>query len=100
MRRLSTALLSLAVTIASGCGGKKVEKAGEPSASAAPSAAIVPPAVGASAGPVVKTTIPALIPERLRRPLTDKEIMALPPETRDMILRAQGKPVPTPTKKR
>jgi hypothetical protein len=31
------------------------------------------------------------IPERLRRPLTLEEINALPPETRDMILKAQGR---------
>ena len=31
------------------------------------------------------------IPERLKRPLTLEEINALPPETRDMILRAQGR---------
>ncbi|MEP7272695.1 MAG: hypothetical protein ABI882_14425, partial [Acidobacteriota bacterium] len=39
---------------------------------------------------------PALIgiPERLRRPLTREEIEKLPPETRDMILRAQGSAVP------
>ncbi|NOT58631.1 MAG: hypothetical protein HOP19_00220 [Acidobacteria bacterium] len=43
------------------------------------------------------------IPERLRRPLTLEEINALPPETRDMILKAQGrlpaKGAATPTKK-
>jgi hypothetical protein len=46
---------------------------------------------------VAQGTIPAQIPEMLRRPLTHEEIMKLPPETRDMILRAQGKPVPTPS---
>jgi hypothetical protein len=40
------------------------------------------------------------IQDRLRRPLTDQEIMQLPPATRDMILKAQGKPIPTPTKKK
>ncbi len=34
------------------------------------------------------------IPERLRRPLTLEEIKQLPPETRDMILKAIGQPVP------
>ena len=52
---------------------------------------------GTSATPVAQGTIPAQIPEMLRRPLTHEEIMKLPPETRDMILRAQGKPVPTPS---
>jgi hypothetical protein len=50
-----------------------------------------------SATPVAQGTIPAQIPEMLRRPLTHEEMMKLPPETRDMILRAQGKPVPTPS---
>jgi hypothetical protein len=42
------------------------------------------------------------IPERLRRPLTLEEIKQLPPETRDMILKAIGQPVPTgsPTPKK
>ena len=43
------------------------------------------------------------IPERLKRPLTLEEINALPPETRDMILQAQGrlpaKGAATPAKK-
>ncbi|HZS04662.1 MAG TPA: hypothetical protein VFD58_07490 [Blastocatellia bacterium] len=47
--------------------------------------------------------IPNSIPERLRRPLTLEEINKLPPEVRDMILRAQGRlpasPTPTPKKK-
>jgi hypothetical protein len=41
------------------------------------------------------------IPERLRRPLSLEEINALPPETRDMILRAQGRlPAATATPKK
>lgn len=37
------------------------------------------------------------IPERLRRPLSLEEINALPPETRDMILKAQGRLPAAPT---
>jgi hypothetical protein len=41
--------------------------------------------------------VPNPIDERLRRALTREEIMQLPPETRDKILRAQGQPVPSPS---
>jgi hypothetical protein len=40
------------------------------------------------------------IPEQLRRPLTLDEIKKLPPESRDMILKAIGQPVPSPTAKK
>ena len=40
------------------------------------------------------------IPEQMRRPLTLEEINKLPPETRDMILKAQGRAgAVTPAKK-
>lgn len=100
MRRSSIALMLLAFVLAAGCRDKTTEKAAQPSPTPAAGATIAPPSPGPSAGPAVKATVPSTIEDRLRRPLTDKEIMALPPETRDMILRAQGKPVPTPTKKR
>ncbi|HWQ31936.1 MAG TPA: hypothetical protein VNQ79_03565 [Blastocatellia bacterium] len=48
------------------------------------------PAAGAS--PAVAATVPPAIPEALRRPLTIEQICALPPATRDMILKAQGRP--------
>jgi hypothetical protein len=40
------------------------------------------------------------IPEQLRRPLTLEEIKRLPPESRDMILKAIGQPVPAPSPKK
>lgn len=40
------------------------------------------------------------IPEQLRRPLTLDEIKKLPPESRDMILKAIGQPVPSATPKK
>jgi hypothetical protein len=39
------------------------------------------------------------IPERVRRPLTLEEINQLPPEVRDMILRAQGRLPASPAPK-
>jgi hypothetical protein len=47
--------------------------------------------------------LPPAIWDRMTRALTREEIEKLPPETRDMILRAQGRlqasPTPTPKKK-
>ena len=40
------------------------------------------------------------IPEQLRRRLTLDEIKKLPPESRDMILKAIGQPVPSATPKK
>lgn len=68
------------------------------------------PQPGASVNPNQAIAVPGQmpkdlnqIPERLRRPLTLEEIKQLPPETRDMILKAIGQPVPagspTPKKK-
>ena len=70
-----------------------------------------PPAIQLQSGTGVTapTTVPGLnqpapagnvpnpIPESLRRPLTREEIMKLPPDVRDRILRAQGQPVPSPS---
>ena len=100
MRRVSVIVLLLALIVASGCNGKPAEPAAKPSPSVAASPAVSPPVSGPIVAPSVQATIPANIQDRLRRPLTDAEIMALPPATRDMILRAQGKPIPTPTKKK
>jgi hypothetical protein len=59
------------------------------------------PQPGASVNPNQAIAVPGQmpkdlnqIPERLRRPLTLEEIKQLPPETRDMILKAIGQPVP------
>ena len=99
MRRVSIiVLLSAAWMAMSACNGKPAAPAPSPSPSASP--AVSPPAMGPNATPSIQATVPVNIQDRLRRPLTDKEILALPPATRDMILRAQGKPVPTPTKKK
>jgi hypothetical protein len=100
MRRVSVITLLLAFVVASGCNGKSGQQAAKASPSVAASPAVSPPVSGPVAAPSVQATIPANIQDRLRRPLTDQEIMQLPPETRDMILRAQGKPIPTPTKKK
>lgn len=44
--------------------------------------------------------VPPNLDERFRRALTDEEIERLPPATRDMIKRAQGKLPPTPAPKK
>jgi hypothetical protein len=92
MRHIVFAVIAILVVISAGCGTKSDQS--QP-ATAKPTVTVTP--VG-SPGPLA--TIPPQIPERLRRPLTREEIMKLPPETRDMILRAQGLPVPSPTKKK
>ena len=100
MKRCLMLALVTMILIVGACTSKKTANNAQPGASpgAAGSgggnAAAKP---GTSATPVAQGTIPAQIPEMLRRPLTHEEIMKLPPETRDMILRAQGKPVPTPS---
>lgn len=68
---------------------KPGEKAVSHSAQAKPGATVPSPA-----------SIPNSIPDRLRRPLTLEEINKLPPETRDMILRAQGRLAPSPAPKK
>lgn len=40
------------------------------------------------------------LPEQMRRPLTLEEIKNLPPESRDVILKAIGQPVPTASPKK
>lgn len=72
----------------------KVAASPQPGASVNPNQAIVAP------GQIPKDL--NSIPERLRRPLTLEEIKQLPPETRDMILKAIGQPVPagSPTPKK
>ena len=66
-----------------------------------PATAVGSPQPGASVNPSQAIAVPGQmpkslndIPERLRRPLTLEEIKQLPPETRDMILKAIGQPVP------
>ena len=68
---------------------KPGEKAASPAAQSKPGATAQSPAA-----------IPNSIPERLRRPLTLEEINQLPPETRDMILRAQGRLATSPAPKK
>ena len=108
MIRFIATTLIFAIVFTLGCSGRSSEGSATPTptptpspvTSSAPVMGPVPPVVGGSPGPSVKASIPAVIPDRLRRPLTLEEIMKLPPETRDMILRAQGRPLPSPTKKR
>jgi len=97
MRKIVLVVVAVLVVISGGCSRKsgQSQPATPPAVTAKPAVTVTP---GGSPGPLA--TIPPQIPERLRRPLTREEIMKLPPETRDMILRAQGLPVPTPTKKK
>lgn len=101
MTRLFFNVFAGVVLLAAGCGRSTESGKPTPSPTAAPPAAVVAPSIAVPSGsPAVMATIPFQIPERLRRPLTREEIMKLPPETRDMILRAQGRPLPSPTKKK
>jgi hypothetical protein len=101
MKKYVCYVLAVAVVLIGGCTSKKnAPTADKKRADAAAPAAASEAKPGASATPMVQGTIPPQIPEILRRPLTREEIMRLPPETRDMILRAQGQPVPSPTKKK
>ena len=77
---------------------------------ASPGAVPVPPAVKNAApilpgkpgkdGKVASQPLPPAIWDRMTKPLSDEDIKKLPPETRDMILRAQGKIPPAPTPKK
>lgn len=116
MKQLSSffCLVFLAALSLSGCR----EKAAAPAAPAANVAASpapgvnVPATVAASPLPpgtvnpgqaVVPGQMPKsldAIPEQLRRPLTLDEIKKLPPESRDVILKAIGQPVPAATPKK
>ena len=51
-------------------------------------------------GKVASPPLPPAIWDRMTKPLSDEDIKKLPPETRDMILRAQGKLPPAPTPKK
>ena len=51
-------------------------------------------------GKVASQPLPPAIWDRMTKPLSDEDIKKLPPETRDMILRAQGKLPPAPTPKK
>lgn len=51
-------------------------------------------------GKVASQPLPPAIWDRMTKPLSDEDIKKLPPETRDMILRAQGKLPPSPTPKK
>ncbi len=77
---------------------------------ASPGAAPVPPSMKNPApilpgqkgkdGKVASQPLPPAIWDRMTKPLSDEDIKKLPPETRDMILRAQGKLPPAPTPKK
>lgn len=103
MKRSFLVALAIIAVMIVGCTSKKTTSNAQPSpspaAAGAGGGAATASKPGATGTPVVQGTIPPQIPESLRRPLTHEEIMRLPPETRDMILRAQGKPVPSPTRK-
>ncbi len=70
----------------------------------------VPPAVKNAApilpgklgkdGKVATQPLPPAIWDRMTKPLSDEDIKKLPPETRDMILRAQGKLPPAASPKK
>jgi hypothetical protein len=109
--RLPKLLFVLAISVvvlgAFGC-RDKAQSGAQPTAQASPqAAAAASPTVVASPGaanPNQAIAVPGqvpksleAIPERLRRPLTLEEIKQLPPETRDMILKAIGQPVPSPS---
>ena len=51
-------------------------------------------------GKVAEQPLPPAIWDRMTKPLSDEDIKKLPPETRDMILRAQGKLPPAPSPKK
>jgi hypothetical protein len=101
-------VVSALVLSALGC-REKAQNGAPPNAQASPQTA-GSPAVAASPGavnPHQAVAVPGqmpksleAIPERLRRPLTLEEIKQLPPETRDMILKAIGQPLPSPSPKK
>jgi hypothetical protein len=109
MHRLFLLLLISTVVFAGAC-REKAQTNAPAAASASPSPqqgvnlpanVAVSPLPGASVNPSQAIAVPGQmpkslndIPERLRRPLTLEEIKQLPPETRDMILKAIGQPVP------
>lgn len=66
-----------------------------------PGTTIAPPVVPAGKGDSkqAKGALPPAIWDRMTRALTREEIDKLPPETREMILRAQGRLNPSPTPK-
>ena len=106
---ISFVALAAGALIVVGC-REKAQTGATPTASASPVAAASSPGAMVASSPVVLASpmdptkpmpMPQAangmpksldaIPERLRRPLTLEEINALPPETRDMILKAQGR---------
>lgn len=111
-------LLLISITVFIGACREKAQTNAPAQASASPSPqqgvtlpanAVGSPQPGASVNPNQAIAVPGQmpkdlnqIPERLRRPLTLEEIKQLPPETRDMILKAIGQPVPagSPTPKK
>ena len=102
MKQFSLVLMILAAVGLSGCREKARTSAPAAAASPAPPAA-ASPQPAASVNPqqaIVPGQMPKsldAIPEQLRRPLTLDEIKKLPPESRDMILKAIGQPVPAPS---
>ncbi|MBI1760623.1 MAG: hypothetical protein HYR56_04220 [Acidobacteria bacterium] len=105
MHRLFPLLLISTAVLAGAC-REKAQTNTPPNAQAAPTPAAavvtVSPQPAGSVNPNQAVAVPGQmpknlndIPERLRRPLTLEEIKQLPPETRDMILKAIGQPVPT-----
>ena len=109
MNRFIVLLLVSTAVLASAC-REKAQAPANATASPQPSvnAAAAPQAAG-SINPNQAFAVPGQqpkslndIPERLRRPLTLEEIKQLPPESRDMILKAIGQPVPSasPAKKK
>ena len=94
MGRIASILVCLAALLAVGCRDTTPQPAATPQPSVAPSpraaGAAIPIAPAASPG----ATIPPSIMERVGRPLTREEILKLPPEKRDPILRAIGQTPP------
>jgi hypothetical protein len=71
--------------------------AGKPVITPQPGATIIPPPSGKSAA---AQPMPPALMEKLTRPLTREEIDKLPPDVRNMILRAQGRLPATPAPKK
>ncbi len=110
MNRLLLLVLIFTAVFVGAC-REKAQTNSTPQANASPSPqqgvtlpanVVASPLPGASVNPNQAVAVPGQmpkdlnsIPERLRRPLTLDEIKQLPPETRDMILKAIGQPVPT-----
>jgi hypothetical protein len=112
MKRFVLLLFVLPVLLVGACREKAQTSApAQATTGASPQQGVAPPAnvtaspqPSGSVNPKQAVAVPGqmpnsldAIPEQMRRPLTLDEIKRLPPESRDMILRAIGQPVPSPS---